>query len=273
MSTYTTELRFLVENYFDLDLKSYPIFDENYRGVLNDKIIKHFYFREIGFETAELFKFYLNRTLNEIMPYYNQLYKSELLEFNPFYNVDKTVKIDRLNSGENKNLSESSNTNTDILSSENKVDTTNDNLHIENRSNENKNKTIATDNGKKVSSDTPQGLLRIDSIDDEVYATTADYNKNNNNVDSEGKSSDLINSKNSDVGKSVNNLQSTTRSTNKNNGVNESIFNNTESYLQNVIGKSEGETYSEMLLKFRETFLNIDMMIINELNNLFMNVY
>lgn len=48
-------------------------------------------------ETAELFKRYLNTTMCEIMPYYNQLYKSELLEFNPFYNVDKTITADKNN--------------------------------------------------------------------------------------------------------------------------------------------------------------------------------
>jgi len=32
-------------------------------------------------------------------------------------------------------------------------------------------------------------------------------------------------------------------------------------------------TNSEMLLKFRETFLNVDMMVINDLKNCFMGVY
>ena len=97
MSKYTTELRYLIENNFDIGLKTYPIFDENYREVLNTKIINHYFFREIGMETAELFKRYLNTTMCEIMPYYNQLYKSELLEFNPFYNVDKTITADKIN--------------------------------------------------------------------------------------------------------------------------------------------------------------------------------
>ena len=46
-----------------------------------------------------------------------------------------------------------------------------------------------------------------------------------------------------------------------------------KSYISHVVGKEGGETYSEMLNKFRETFLNIDMMIINDLKDLFMNVY
>ena len=273
MSTYTTELRFLVENHFDLNLKDYPIFDENYRYVLNDKIIKHFYFREIGVETAELFKFYLNRTLNEIMPYYNQLYKSELLEFNPFYNVDRTEKFDRINTGNNKNLNETTTNTTDAVSSKNTTTSTANELSNENRNNLHEDITNTDNKGKSVSSDTPQGLLAIDSIDDEVYATTADYNKNNTDVKNNGKSSDIVNSNTETVSDSINNLTSTNRNNGKSTGVNEGVFNNTETYLSNVIGKSEGETYSEMLMKYRETFLNIDMMVISELNDLFMNIY
>lgn len=68
----------------------YPIFDENYRKVLETKIIKNYLDREIGFETLGLFLLHLDNKLNNIMPLYNQLYKSELYTFNPFYDVDVT---------------------------------------------------------------------------------------------------------------------------------------------------------------------------------------
>ena len=119
MSKYTTELRYLIENNFDIGLKDYPIFDENYREPLNRKIINHYYFREIGFETAELFKRYLNNTMNEIMPYYNQLFKSELLEFNPFYNVDKTVTSDKNNNSVSDFVGNISGKNTQTADTEN----------------------------------------------------------------------------------------------------------------------------------------------------------
>ena len=76
MSKYTTELRYLIQSGFDLGLRNYPIFDENYRSKLNEKILNHYYMREIGFETAGLFKRYLNVKMEEIMPYYNQMYLS-----------------------------------------------------------------------------------------------------------------------------------------------------------------------------------------------------
>ena len=110
MSKYTTQVRFICEqlsgyvqsvDYSDVDLVlraaepkifdfDYPIFDENYRHVLNTKILKHYYINEIGLETYALWKLRLNTKMNEIMPYFNQLYKSELYTFNPLYDVDIT---------------------------------------------------------------------------------------------------------------------------------------------------------------------------------------
>ena len=106
MSKYTTEVRYICENYanqteskgynsvqsilddswdkvFDFD---FPIFDENYREPLCKKILKHFYTREIGEETVGLWKLRLDDRMNEIMPYYNKLYESELISIEPLVN-------------------------------------------------------------------------------------------------------------------------------------------------------------------------------------------
>lgn len=108
MAKYTTEVRSICEVYAGLDESvgydsiddviskarekvfdfNYPIFDEAYRSVLETKILEHYYTREICEETVGLWKLRLKTKMNEIMPYYNQLYESELLEFNPLYDVD-----------------------------------------------------------------------------------------------------------------------------------------------------------------------------------------
>lgn len=77
------ELGTLVKRSYPIALNNYPIFDEGHRAILNNKIIRHYYFREICCDSPERFNFYLETKMNEIMPYYNQLYKSELLEYNP----------------------------------------------------------------------------------------------------------------------------------------------------------------------------------------------
>ena len=85
-----------VNNVFAFD---WPIFNEEYRVPLEVKILRHFYTREISEETFGLWQLRLCDRLNVIMPYYNKLYESELLKFNPFYDVDLTTEHERANDG------------------------------------------------------------------------------------------------------------------------------------------------------------------------------
>ena len=117
MSNFTTEVRFIceseagaleskgfncideilrksVEKVFNFD---FPIFDEKYRIPLETKILRYYYTREICDETVGLWKLRLYNRLNLIMPYYNQLYESALIKFNPLYDVDLTTTHTRTN--------------------------------------------------------------------------------------------------------------------------------------------------------------------------------
>ena len=116
MATYTMPLKAIIEqptqNRNDLTLKQrlevgrvnlfkdmdYPIFNENYRSEFETKFIRYFYNKEIGFETESLFKFELETWLQINMPYYNQLFESELLEYDPLTNIamqfDQDLKQD-----------------------------------------------------------------------------------------------------------------------------------------------------------------------------------
>ena len=253
MSKYTTEVRFICENSAGLSESEgadnvdsildkcwnkvfnfdFPIFDENYRQVLCRKILKHYYTREIAHETVGRWKLALNAKLNEIMPYYNQLYKSELLEFNPFYDVDLTRKREgsgtsnrtsnntETNSGTSKNVSSGSGTsNTDTL----------------NRF-----------------SDTPQNSMDTQGIADSVPLTTVTK----------------VNEDNTTTNESTDTL---TRNDNKTGSGAENI-NNTDKYIETVKGKQGTENYSSLLKKFRETFLNIDMMIIEDCSDCFFTLW
>lgn len=78
-----------VEKYHpdDIGLNDYPIFDEEYRPTLNQKIRNHYYNREIGVETSEMFIFNLRRRMHEIMPLYNELHKIQKMEFDPLISM------------------------------------------------------------------------------------------------------------------------------------------------------------------------------------------
>lgn len=231
MSKYTTELRWVIENGYDLQLNEYPIFDENYRQKLNQKIINHYYFREIGFETVGLFRFYLKQTMNEIMPYYNQLYESALLEIDPLNTINFTETLTRTKIGnDTKNFNE---------------DTT-----VNSNGDSNSNSTKNT-NFKDVESDTPQGMLSIGNIEGELYASYARISKNEDTTNS------TAHQETTDTQKRKND-EKINREDNEN-------YTRTE--------KGNRESQSELLMKYRETFLNIDMQVINELNNLFMGLY
>lgn len=85
MSTYTITLRELIKRGYSPFDDSWTTFIPEHKPVLCQKIIDHYYFYEIGSETPDRFKFYINEHLRLIMPYYNQLYSSELLKLEPLF--------------------------------------------------------------------------------------------------------------------------------------------------------------------------------------------
>lgn len=150
MSKYTISIKNLIKNNFDFGLNDYPIFDENYRETLNNNILYYYFEDEIGLETPELFKIYLNRTMNRIMPYYNNLYQAQkdLLEKGLFNNINFTETSNR------------------------KVNSNSD----------------STTKGKGLYQDTPQGQISMTEFEDQNYATNLTLS--NNTDSTSGKSND-----------------------------------------------------------------------------------
>ena len=204
MAKYTITIKSLIDNNFDFKMDSYPIFDENYRDTLNQNILYHYYENEIGFETASLFRFYLNQKLNEIMPYYNELYKvqKKLIDENLLLNnVNLKEQLIGSNRTETNSTSQSSN------------------------------------NGKSLFQDTPQGQISQTDIDNQTWATNLTLNKN--------EIADQSNATGS--------------------GTNE--------YVKTIIGNNGGKFNIDVLNDIKNNLMNIDLMIINELNDLFMQIF
>ena len=205
MAKYTITIKSLIDNNFDFKMNSYPIFDENYRNTLNQNILYHYYENEIGFETAPLFRFYLNQKLNEIMPYYNELYKvqKKLIDENLLLNnVNLTETLHGSNTTKTSSTSQSLN------------------------------------KGKNLFQDTPQGNISQQDINAQnVYATNITLNDNSINDNSSANGS----------------------------GTNE--------YLKTIIGNNGGKFNIDVLNDIKNNLMNIDLMIINELNDLFMGIF
>lgn len=190
-------------------LGDYPIFDELYREDLNRKIVDHFWNREIGQETLSMFRLAMRRHMNEQMPLFNQLYKSELLKIDPL----NTVNITTENESENTGRTESSETN----EAKTKVGTA----------------------SRSVASDTPQSLL----ADDGDYASSANDTTGQTLTDQDG------------TGRATSESDSTGKT-------------------KNVTTGYSGQQ-AQLLMLYRETFLNVDMDVINsiEQNGLFMKIW
>lgn len=100
----TIELRKVVEDTDIFDrCNPFPIWDENHRGELEKKIIEHYYFRQIGFETVGRFVFKLNTRLREIMPNMIKLYATTKYNYNPIenYNMEEQGTDNVKNDSEN----------------------------------------------------------------------------------------------------------------------------------------------------------------------------
>lgn len=81
MAKYTIEIdTMLRDKNFNLFSFEYDFYTDNIeiKKKFEQKFIDRYRFNEIGFETVARFKHYLKTSLNEIAPYYKQLYESEL---------------------------------------------------------------------------------------------------------------------------------------------------------------------------------------------------
>ena len=307
MSKYTTEVRFICETASGLsESKGYnsvndiitqaipkvfnfdfPIFDEAYRNVLLKKILKHYYTREISEETVGLWKLRMDTRLNEIMPYYNQLYRSELLEFNPLYDVDytRTHKGNGTNNrtgNTNKTVNEEYKKSIAEEGTKNETDNrqiTSKNTIASNSETNGTNSSNESGNSLDKYSDTPQGQL--DNLVNGNYLTNArdiDSERTVNGNNSETSSGSGTNDYTETNGNTLNgsNTRNITDDSKRGMAENENVtdsVNSTEEYLEKVSGKMGSANYSEMLMKYRKTFLNIDMMVIDELEDLFFGLW
>ena len=213
-----------------------------------------------------LWKLRLNTRLNEIMPYYNKLYKSELLEFNPLYTANlQRKKKSNLNSNRKANENIEGENNTNKIANNNVNVNSKESSNVKNEEKEN----ITNVNDKSdLYSDTPQGSLS--GVENKTYLTNArKTNENTNNTKNNTNNTTITNSSESSNKESI--TDETTGIYKRAKGNTDSLLS-TEEYIEEIMGY-EGTNGSELLQKFRDTFLNIDVMVINELEDLFFQLW
>ena len=114
MAEYTIELRHVVSRYDIFDFP-YSFYDERRKRDFEEHFIRHFYFREIGSDTPERFKFYLEEKMHTVFPYYNELFKTAQIEYSVLdnYNIKETTTMKRENTGSSSGESYTVGTTTD----------------------------------------------------------------------------------------------------------------------------------------------------------------
>lgn len=235
----------------DLALSTYPLYrpEKAYdliptREELNQKLLNHYKYREIGQETIGQFLDMLKITMNEIMPRYNELFKTVVTMANlpsPFDNVDvvETFKEERTS-----NSTTDSSTGTETTSTA--VDTTTTTG-------------TASSHNKHVNSKTPQEKISIpaEGIDSVDYADEAQWNKDSSTTG----------------GSSSSDGSTTAASDSQTNTTNEGSETVEHTYTKK--GNQGVNTYAHDMLEFRTQIIDVVDQIVNDsrIQTLFMLVY
>ena len=257
---YTVVLRDIMNNEYSRDalaaaLSRYPLYSnpKTYdliptREQLNTKLLNHYKYREIGFETVGRFLDELDITMCEIMPRYNELLKTvvTMAELpSPFDNVDvvETYEEQRTHSSETSGSSSSSQSGSGTSTEAGEGSAT------------------QTANGKHIESDTPQDSLSIgsDGINDVDYASKAQWNEDKMNTSSASESTRTTNTTNEEAGNTNSSVES----------------NDTISHTYTKKGNQGVNTYAHDMNEFRTSIIDVVEQIINDerIAELFMMVY
>lgn len=266
MASYTMQLRTYIEMFsqYDKNLSTnekieiarsklfdfeYPIFDKNYKKILETNIIRKFYFREIGFETEGMFKFYLESFMQLNMPYFNRLFESEMIKYDPLINSEMNVT---------HNMKKD-------IDREDKRRSTQDSKTTGESTGKDSGKTSSKAEGfdRSIESDTPDSRLRLTTNPDGTgvieYASRIKEDTNKASGSGTSSSDSSIKSKADNTSLANDNLDSN--------------INEIEDFIQYRQGKIGVQTYSKMVMEYRQSFLRIEKQIHQELQNLFMLVY
>jgi len=233
-------------------LSEYPMYEKDppppyisTRKQLNEKIFDEYMFREIAHETPGRFIHEFKVKMNKIMPYYVQMYKShdimQTIE-DPFGNVDIVETFEEETTGSAKGETSGTSGNTTNTNSKSNTET--------NMANE----------SKTVKTETPQGdILSISAsgIDTVDHADEITWDKNTSN--STGETTD----------------EATSESNSSSSATSESESSGTTRHTMTKKGNQGVNTYAHDMKELRQTFLNIDKMIIEdpEIQELFMQIY
>lgn len=239
---------------FDFD---YPIFDEEYRPELEEKILHHYYLREIGAETYGQFKLFLSQRLREIMPLYNHMYASQLmlLDIDPLSDVDYERKTTHTGIDTDGESGTTRIAGTDVDTGDVTSTQTVTNY-----------KTEFTPGAKYITkrSDTPQG--GITGVENDQYLSEVTINQGSGTGKDETNVNGEIETVNDYNDKTLTSDHTTTHGKTLTKTYGSTI-------TEKIKGKMGASDFTQLLTNWKNAFDNIDRMILDDLEVCFMCIY
>ena len=292
---YTTVLKDLMDNSetskaLEKALSTYPLYEPTTKSIiperseLNQRLLNAYKYREIGFETVGRFLDELEITMNEIMPYYNEMYKTiEIMAEleNPFDNVDFIETYSETRNGTETDEKNATTTNEASRTSNDEGEITTSNTANNTTSTTDNSTTTSNVNNtsKNVHSETPQNSLTItaENINSVDYADDVTWNKSNN-TDSASTNGEGSSSSNSTSEQTTSSTNTNTTDESGTLQTDESGTRTTKDTIEHTFQKKGNQgvnTYAHDMIEFRQSIIDITNRIINDdrINELFMRVF
>lgn len=226
---------------------TFPIFDPSYKTNLEILIIRHFYFREIGFETFPMFQLKLHDRMAQIMPVINEMYESTLTDGNKIFDFS--------DGGEKRAYEEDT-------SGESSKETSGD--YEKNETTADKQEIEIIDGDKRGENDTPQNAIPS-GWGNNTYLTKYEYQDHtqtrhvtNIQADADGK---------------INNGAIFHWDHGDNSGSESGSNTGHREYLETVYKIGESKKNYEFLLEMENRFVSIETVLLESLDSLFMQIW
>ena len=284
MASYSMELWEMVDNPLT------PLFAFNYDFYCDDlevkkkfeeKFINHYWLHEIGCETPARWNQMLKSRLNLIMPYYRQLYQTELASQNINFLLNKDLRetfireIDTENQLSGTNTTNQNSLGTNSFSQTGSTNSTNSMSQSATSSSTNSTEQNGTTTNTHKESAINDGVAMATLSEGYLTGTSSDSGTSTNDStssstsenESTASSSSTDDNETSGTSNSTDSVETT--GTTSQTG-NEKMVEKTDLLSQGNIGVTSS---AELLQKWREVLINIDEMIIKDCRDLFMQVY
>lgn len=277
MATYTMTIAEMMSNPITRQIfpDNYDFYldDEQARKDFEDKFIKHYYYREIGFETPFMFAQRLESHLLLNMPYWKQLYQTELEARDINFLLNKDLRETFIREVETENSAMSNSTSNQNNQSVASVTTSQTTSGTDNGTSSTTTESQQSDNQNVTSKESliRDGVAQPSLTDGYLTGTNSTTGANTQNVSgTSGVTSEQTTTSQAEASgnnTTTDEMKTNNKASHQDNGTS---LEKTELISQGNIGITSS---AQLLKEWREVLINMDKIIIDSCNDLFLKIY